>query len=550
VYCGFFGFSEKPFDVTMNPKFLYLNSQHRETLAVLISAIGERHGLITIEGDLGTGKTTLLKTVLGKLNEKTKVAYISNTTMTFEEMLAMTLVDLGIAKLDESLSKVEASHRLNDFAIRQLARGGNVVVIVDEAQNLNGSAMKKLQLLSNQETRKHKLIQVVLCGLPELHNNLKQLEVSPLDDLPTVKQRITPLNEKETYEYIQHHLDVADYTAPALFTRKAQRLVWEHSRGVPRNINTLCNNALLTAYALRERKIKAGVVRKAIGDLCWKSPFLSGYSQATLPLEECDPQLKHSISHARFALAGSIMLAVCVFFVTGLLVANYRLKVESADPLLGHPTIRVGSPGQSNGPHKPWALGQQIAHRQTSMFPLVALARLSDEKIKDNMDAVRPHIYDHRKSAGVLLETKKSESSVNTEAAYGEKNEFPDGNTRQVSSKKKTETTLEYSIFPKERPDEKATGAAACVPDLKKDAAEVGNVVIQVGSFREGATAERLVRLLKAKGYDVYLEIRTLKNLGLFHRVRVRGYASVAAARTEIPRLRKQGFNDAFISSL
>lgn len=550
MYCGFFGLSEKPFDVTMNPKFLYLNSGHREALSALTCAIGERRGLITIVGDLGAGKTTVLKTMLGKLNEKTKVAYISNTTMTFEEILAMALVDLGIAEPDEGLSKVEASHRLNDFAIQQLARGGNVALMVDEAQNLDGSAMENLLLLSNQEYHRHKLIQVVLCGLPKLEDKLKQAEAPPLDDSVSVKRRITPLNEKETYEYIQHYLDVADYTAPSLFTRRAQRLVWKHSRGVPRNINTLCDNALLTAYALGERKIKARVVKKACGDLCWKSSFLSSCSQATFSLEECDPQLKRGISHARFALAASLMLAVCVFFVTGLLVANYWLKVESADPLPGHPTIRVGSPSQSNGPHKSWALGQQVAHRQTSMVPLVALARLSDEKIKHDKGAVRPHSYEHRKSAGVLLETKKGESSVNTEAAYGDKNESPDGNTWQVNFKKKAETTLKHSILSKEKPDEKATSAAACVPDLKKDAAKAGNVVIQVGSFRERATAERLVRLLEKKGYDVYLEIRTLKNLGLFHRVRLQGYASVAAARTEMPPLRKQGFNDAFISSL
>lgn len=532
----------------MNPKFLYLNSGHREMLSVLTSAIGDRRGLITIVGDVGTGKTTLLKTLLGKFNEKTKVAYIFNTTVTFEEMLAMALVDLGIPEPDKRLCKVEALHRLNDFAKQQVARGGNVVLMVDEAQNLDSFAMENLQLLSNQESHKHKPIQVVLCGLPELEDKLKQPEVQLLDDLVSIN-RIAPLNESETYDYIQHRLEVADYTGPALFTRRAQRLVWEYSKGVPREINTICDNALLTGYALGKTKIKASVVEKAVENLRWRFSSMAPHSEATSAVEECSPQLKSSISHTRFALAASLLLAVCTFSAIGLLVTDYSLKVKSAGPLQGDETVPVGSPSQANGSNESWAAGLRGSHQQTSMARLVALARISKEKIKFDIGAVGPRSYDHQSSSGVFSETKKAESSLSTETASGGRDEAPGRNARHVSSQKREEIRFVLSIIPQQKPDEKATCPAAAVPNLKKDAAEVANVVIQVGSFRERVTAERLVKLLQEEGYDAYLEIRTLKNLGLFHRVRLRGYATVAAAMTEMPRLKKQEFNDAFILS-
>jgi type II secretory pathway predicted ATPase ExeA/cell division septation protein DedD len=548
VYLRFFGFSENPFDVTTKPKFLFLSSGHRETLSVLTSAIGERRGLIAIVGDLGAGKTTLLKTMLGRLDEKTKVVSVSNTTMSFDEVLAMILADLGIAEADEPLSEVEALHRLNDFAVQQLARGSNMLLVVDEAQNLNGSAMEKLGLLFNQQACKRIPIQVVLCGLPELDDRLKQLEVSFPNDVVIVKRRIAPLRKKETYQYIQHHLDLAGYTGPALFTRRAQRLVCQHGKGVPRNINTLCDNVLLTAYALGKKKIKATLVQKTVEDLCWKSSSSSTYSQPPPRADEGSPRLKWSISHPRVVLGTGLMFTVSVFFVTGLLLANYLPEVKTRDSLLGHAMTRGGSPSQSSGFHNFRALIQE-AHRDNSMPPLAASARMSDEKIKSDVSAMTPHINEHRKSTEVLSVTTGGESGSNTAVAHAENEESSGIKTGQVSFKKEVEASFAQSSLPLQKPNEKDTSAAACVPDFKKDPAEVGNVVVQVGSYRNRKTAEHLARSLKEKGYDVYLEVRTLKDRGLFHRVRLRGYKTVAVARAEMSQLTEQGFNDAFISS-
>jgi general secretion pathway protein A len=241
-------------------------------LAALFYGIKERRGFITIVGEVGTGKTTLINTVLSRLDQKTKVAYIFNTDVTYAQLLTMTLVELGLAKSDDSLKKVEAVNRLNKFAIRQLAGGHNVVLIVDEAQNLNLRSMENLRLLSNLETRKHKLIQIVLSGQPELDVKLSQPELRQLAQRISLKRYIIPLSEKETYEYIQHRLRVANYKGPPLFSRRAQELIWEYSKGVPRKINILCDNALLIGYAGGKKRVKENVVEEAVNDLTW-SPF-------------------------------------------------------------------------------------------------------------------------------------------------------------------------------------------------------------------------------------------------------------------------------------
>ena len=174
MYCNFFGFSEKPFEVTPDPKFLYLSPSHQEILATLLYGIQERRGFMTIIGEVGTGKTTLLNAVLDRLPPTTKTAFIFNTDLTFKQMLLMAMIDLGILKSPKNCTKAEAIHRLNEFAVSRLSHGGNVVFIIDEAQNLKRQALENLRLLSNLETRKHKLLQIVLSWQPELDAKLAQ----------------------------------------------------------------------------------------------------------------------------------------------------------------------------------------------------------------------------------------------------------------------------------------------------------------------------------------------------------------------------------------
>jgi general secretion pathway protein A len=344
MYCNFFGISEKPFDVTPDPAFLYLSPGHQEMLASLIYGIRERRGFITIVGEVGTGKTTLLNAVLDRLDEKTKVAFIFNTDVTFEHMLVMALVEFGVARPEENLPKVEALGRLNDFAIRQLAKGVNVVLIVDEAQNLDDRCLESLRLLSNLETRKHKLVQIILSGQPELDFKLSRPELRQLAQRISLKRYITPLSEKETYEYIQHRLVIAGYKGPSLFSHEARQLIWEYSGGVPRKINILCDNTFLIGYGLRKKKIKAPVVEEAIKDLSW-SPF-SGNIETRLvpPLGEKIPQVMMRAPHPRFAVILSLMLAVCLIFAVGLNFQYPRRKLQEWRSMFYHTSIMPARP--------------------------------------------------------------------------------------------------------------------------------------------------------------------------------------------------------------
>ena len=231
MYRKFYGLDEKPFEVTPDPSFLYFSPSHDEILASLIYGIQERRGFIVIIGEVGTGKTTLMNAILDRFDENTKVANIFNTGVSFEEMLRVAIIDLEILNPDEMLDKVDAIQRLNEFAIQQLATGGNVVLMIDEAQNLDRRALENLRLLSNLETPKHKLFQIILSGQPELDEMLCQKEMRQLSQRISIKRYLSPLNEKETYKYIRHRLIKANCKKPSLFSRRALQLIWEYSPG-------------------------------------------------------------------------------------------------------------------------------------------------------------------------------------------------------------------------------------------------------------------------------------------------------------------------------
>ena len=284
MYCRFYGFSERPFEVTPDPKFLYLSPIHREVHSALLYGIRERRGFIAVLGEAGTGKTTLLRSVLKQLEEKVKVATIINTDVTFDEFLHMVMLDLGLVKDNEQLGKVAAIQRLNDMAIEQLCRRGNVVIMVDEAQNLDRRCLENLRLLSNLETSKTKLLQIILSGQPELEDKLRRSDLRQLLQRINLRRYLLPFDEKETYAYIRYRLNTAHYEGPTLFSRGAQGLIWEYSGGIPRKINTVCDNALLTGYAMKCRKVDINSVQEVIDDLT-RNPFAekSARPSETLP---------------------------------------------------------------------------------------------------------------------------------------------------------------------------------------------------------------------------------------------------------------------------
>ncbi len=313
MYRHFYQFSKKPFDVTPDPKFLYMSRNHQETLASIIYGIRERKGFIAVIGEVGTGKTTLLNAALESLDKEIKSAFIFNTDVTFEELLMTVLMDLGLAKTQKTLPKYLALDQLNQYATKEFSSGGNIVIFIDEAQNLNSRTMENLRLLSNLETTKYKLIQIVLSGQPELDEKLRQNELRQLAQRINLRRYITPLNKADTFKYVRHHLNVAEYTGKKLFKKASLKQIWKYSKGVPRKINILCDNALLIGFGLGKKTISKSIVKEAIKDLSW-SPYIH-YTNVAQRKREVNQQKPQKLMR-RFAYA-SLVLTLGFFLGAG-----------------------------------------------------------------------------------------------------------------------------------------------------------------------------------------------------------------------------------------
>lgn len=304
VYCNFYGFSEAPFGNTADPKFLYLNSCYREALAALLYGIHQRKGLISLIGEVGSGKTTLLKSLLSQLDGNTKAVFLFYTDLLFDELLMMVLVDLGLAEPITLVPRWKAINMLQSYAIQQLRDGGNVVLLVDEAQGLSQEVLEGLRLLQNLETEKRKLIQVVLSGQQELGVKLAQPELRQLAQRISIRRYIEALTEEETYAYISHRCKLVGYSDLQLFNTRALKFIWHHCGGVPRRINTLCDNALLIGYALQRKIIDEKIVAEAAGD-CQENILKEPLNKGANPILEIPSGKKAYWSTAvGFAIAG------------------------------------------------------------------------------------------------------------------------------------------------------------------------------------------------------------------------------------------------------
>src|SRR5215470_11001308 len=260
MYEEFYGFRDNPFRLTPDPDYLFLSANHQEALGHLLFGVKEGGGVVVITGEIGAGKTTLLRTLVRNLDAQTTIAYIFNPALSSLELLQTINADLGL--LSSSTSKKELTDELNRFLLAQQAAERRTVVIIDEAQDLEPGVLEQLRLLSNLETERAKLLQIVLVGQPELAQTLARPDLAQLDQRVTLRWHLKPLPVDDVGGYIRHRLQVAgNGRVPVVFTPAAIRLVYQFSRGVPRLINVLCHRALLIAYTQEERKIDSNLVR-------------------------------------------------------------------------------------------------------------------------------------------------------------------------------------------------------------------------------------------------------------------------------------------------
>ena len=267
MYASYFGFKENPFNLTPDPRYLFLSTYHREALDHLFYGINDRKGFIVITGGIGTGKTTLSRALLERLDESIKSALIFNSFISDTELLEIVNQEFGI-DLDSSVkTKKEYIDKLNQFLLKAFSAGGNAVLLIDEAQNLSLAVLEQIRMLSNLETEKEKLIQIVLVGQSELRELLAHPSLKQLDERVMVRYELRSLDRKDVQGYVEHRLVVGGGRGDLRFTTGALREIYRYSRGNPRRINAVSDRSLLVGYAKDEFIISKATVRKAVKDI-------------------------------------------------------------------------------------------------------------------------------------------------------------------------------------------------------------------------------------------------------------------------------------------
>lgn len=265
MYTQFFGLNEKPFSISPDPRYLYMSRRHADALAHLIYGVSESGGFIQLTGEVGTGKTTLIRSLLEQLPERTEIALILNPQLSAPEFLQAICAELGI-DVDAAATPKEAIDRLNAYLLDAHADGRRVVLIVDEAQTLSAELLEQVRLLTNLETTERKLLQIILIGQPELRDLLDKPEMRQVAQRVTGRYHLEPLSRHEATRYIRHRMQVAG-TQAEVFTDAAIRQIYRSSGGIPRLINVVADRVLLAAYTRERHRVDAKLVREAAAEI-------------------------------------------------------------------------------------------------------------------------------------------------------------------------------------------------------------------------------------------------------------------------------------------
>jgi putative secretion ATPase (PEP-CTERM system associated) len=271
MYEKYFNLRTKPFELVPNPAFLYMSRTHKKAIHYLYYGIRERAGFILLTGEVGSGKTTLITDLIKRVDRNVILAKIFNTKVNSEQLIAMINDDFGLEV--KGKDKVQLLKDLNDFVIEQHARGNNPVLIIDEAQNLQPDLLEEIRMLSNLETDRAKLLQIVLVGQPELREILSVAGLRQLRQRISINCRIVPLTKEETLEYILHRLEVAGNRDAVAFKDGSVDVIFEYCKGIPRLTNILCDFLLLTAFNEDTKDVDSAMVHDIAKDLEFESLY-------------------------------------------------------------------------------------------------------------------------------------------------------------------------------------------------------------------------------------------------------------------------------------
>jgi general secretion pathway protein A len=305
MYTEFYGLREKPFSLSPDPRFLFLSDSHREALAHLLYGIEQGEGFIAITGEVGTGKTTLCRTLLQRIEPGSEVAFLFNPQLSGLELLQAIDAEFGLETAGKT--RRELMDQLNRFLLTKRQEGRRVVLLIDEAQNLEREALEQVRLLSNLETDTTKLIQIILLGQPELDAQLESPELRQLRQRINVRWRLGPLSQAETRDYVRHRLRVAAGSTREIFSELALREIHRSSGGIPRLINRICDRALLAGFAANSAEIGLGTVAEVQREIDGREA-----APATVPAAALGERLRRYGLDPRVALGALAVIAISV----------------------------------------------------------------------------------------------------------------------------------------------------------------------------------------------------------------------------------------------
>ena len=345
MYLDHFQLSELPFRLSPDPAFLYLSQIHSRAKAYMESTIWFTDGFVVITGEIGSGKTTLIETFLKELEQEVVVAQLNQTQISPLEFLQTLLAQFGFSPF--KMRKAELLATLNQFLIEQYANGRKVLLIIDEAQNLSNKVLEEVRLLSGVETTKEKVLRIILAGQPELNDKLDSADLVQLKQRVRLRFHLTALSEPDATEYIRHRLRVAGAGEREIFEPDTFPLLYRYTGGIPRLINTLCDTALLAAFAQDRATVGIDDVRSAIAELQWVEYAARTHTQLQATLDDTAPQEQLPVGRLVLTLKGATVTEV--YLVPGRCVigrtSDNDLQVESKYVSRHHAQVTTSTDG-------------------------------------------------------------------------------------------------------------------------------------------------------------------------------------------------------------
>ena len=392
MYERYYGFTEKPFSLTPDPKFLYRSPSHANAFELLQYAIRRREGFVVVTGDIGTGKTTLCRALLEDIDRNTFTALVLNPFMSEEDLLKRILQDFGVISREDvkrgqlaSVTKQELIDALYEFLLGLIPLKASAVLIIDEAQNLPVSVLEQIRILSNLETDKEKLLQIILVGQLNLVPLLRSAEMRQLDQRVSIRYQLDPLDEEGVASYIAHRLTVAGSSGAVHFPRKAVEKIHRLSGGIPRLINLICDRALLAGFADRSNRISPAMVSDAAEGLDVQQP----------PRPRQSARWNWLVSRAQFLTGAAVVLLACATTV-GVSAFMYERFVVKATRAETHASVAgASSPAAATTPVAERSLPANTAFTiLVGAYPLDSPQSAADiRSTTEWLEAAGMHVY-------------------------------------------------------------------------------------------------------------------------------------------------------------